>query len=444
MLVSKEQKPQKVLHLTTHLGGGVGSVLLNYLAKVKDDHEFKHQVICLGYTDTKVRSSAKAIKLPLADKMSSQHEKIITAIAETDIVVIHWWNHPLLYDFLVRRQLPPSRVVLWSHVSGFYAPQIFTPKILDYPDLFVFTTPISLQSKEVKGLEARKQQKLRVIWSTSGVGCIKGLKPKSHKGFNVGYIGTVDYAKIHKNFLDLCNKVNIPNVKFIVCGGAHEKEIALESIEMGIGDKFQFTGQVSDIKRYLSRFDIFGYPLTPHHYGTCDQVLVESMAAGVVPVVLSNQMEAYMVKNGVTGIVAKTPSEYTQAIEMLHRNSSLRRSLSQNAKKYATKTFSVDKMRRDWVKVYREVLTLPKTTKNWSVSKKNRVISAKDVFLESLGHGEKIFTEGSTKKIRELGRMPVWQSTTKGTVHNYFSYFPNDKHLGRWSRLMKLDDNHGK
>ena len=39
----------KILHITPHLGGGVGRVLLNYLSKVKDDNCFIHQVACLDY-----------------------------------------------------------------------------------------------------------------------------------------------------------------------------------------------------------------------------------------------------------------------------------------------------------------------------------------------------------------------------------------------------------
>ena len=38
-----------VLHITPHLGGGVGRVLLNYLTKVKNNGRFSHEIACMDY-----------------------------------------------------------------------------------------------------------------------------------------------------------------------------------------------------------------------------------------------------------------------------------------------------------------------------------------------------------------------------------------------------------
>ena len=438
----------KIIHITPHLGGGVGKVILNYLAKVKNDPSFKHKVICLDYANQKAVDSAKNICLGLSDKMSGQGKRLSEMIAKADIVLVHWWNHPLLYDFLVRMHLPPCRLIIWSHIAGFSPPNNFTNKIIEYPDLFVFTTPVSFETEEVKNLFDKQKKILRVVWSTGGIKHVKNVKPKAHKGFNVGYIGTVDYAKLHPNFLDICNKVNIPDVKFIVCGGQNEKEIKKEAEKMGIAEKFNFTGPVSDITKYLSTFDIFGYPLAPYHYGTCDQTLQESMAAGVVPVVLANPMESYMVKDGVTGIVAKDKDEYARALKDLYRDSEGRNFLSKDAKKYALETFSLGKMVNEWDKIFNEALTFPKTIKKWEIDKGSSEITAKDVFLEALGGYGKDFIfycnaktakekKIAIKKIKKLAESVNWQSETRSTAHHYHYFFPDDKYLSFWSQLMK-------
>jgi len=437
-----------ILHITPHLGGGVGRVLLNYLSKVRDDPSIVHSVVCLDYANHKAVEVAKNIGLSLFDKMSAKKQEILDIIADSDIVLIHWWNHPLLYDFLVREQLPPCRVIMWSHNSGFHPPGVFTDKVLAYPDLFVFTTPMSYKTKEIQNLTDEQKKSLSVVWSTGGVKHVKSVKPKTHTGFNVGYIGTVDYAKMHPDFLNICNQVNIPNVKFIVCGEPSEKEIKKEAKELGIAEKFNFTGLVSDITEYLSIFDIFGYPLAPYHYGTCDQVLAESMAAGVVPVVLANQMESYMVKDGITGIVAKDKEEYIKALQELYHNRKLRNKLSQRAKEYAMRTFSLEKMVYEWEKIFNGVLDFPKTVRKWKNSKKGEDILPKDVFLESLGHHGKDFVsycntesdeerKSAIKKIKKLAESANWQAETRGTVHHYNSFFPNDPYLSVWSQLMK-------
>jgi len=438
----------KVLHITPHLGGGVGTVVLNYLSKVKDSRSFIHRVVCLDYANQNAIETAKNVGFSLSDNMSKKKPKLLNLIANSDIVLIHWWNHPLLYDFLVRTQLPPCRLVIWSHNSGFHPPGIFTEKILVYPDLFIFTTPLSYKTKEVQNLSAEQGKSLRVIWSTGGVEHVKHIEPKKHSGFNIGYIGTVDYAKLHPDFLKICQKINVPDVKFIVCGGPSEKEIKKKAEKLGIVKKFDFTGPISNIRDYLAIFDVFGYPLSPYHYGTCDQVLQEAMAAGVVPVVLANPMESYMVQNGVTGIVAKNEDEYIKALQNLYYNHELRNLLSKNAKKYAIHKFSLRKLINDWERVFNEVLIFPRKVRKWRIDKDKKDISPKDVFLESLGDYGKDFSsycnaknnkekKEAIEKIKKLAKFPNWRSETKGTVHHYHSFFPQDKYLSLFSKIMR-------
>lgn len=43
----------------------------------------------------------------------------------------------------------------------------------------------------------------------------KNIIRKEHHGFNVGYIGTVDYSKMHPNFLNIYEKIDIPDAKLL-------------------------------------------------------------------------------------------------------------------------------------------------------------------------------------------------------------------------------------
>jgi glycosyltransferase involved in cell wall biosynthesis len=446
-------KKIKILHLTPHLGAGVGTVVLNYLSKVANDSDFAHTVLCLDYANQYAVKVSNKASFPLFSNMSKKKKETLDLIADCDVLLVHWWNHPLLYDFLVREHLPASRVIFWAHQRGYPAPNNFTDKIFKYPDLFVFTTPLSYNTKEVRNLPAKQKKHLRDIWSTGGVDRIKSLKLKKHDGFNIGYIGNVDYAKMHPDFLDVCNRVNIPNAKFIVVGGPNEKQLLQEAKKRGIEKKFKFTGFVSEKKKweYLSLFDIFGYPLAPHHYGSCDQVLQESMATGVVPVVLDNPMESYMIKNGVTGLIAKNQNEYIDALQKLYRDHQLKNYLSKNARKYALKTYSLEKMKNEWNTIFNQIKNTPKTIKKWELDKKTKNITPKDVFLESLGNYGKDFVaycnarnprekKEAAKKIKKLAGLANWQSKTKSSVHQYLAFFPDDKYLAIWSKLTKNDN----
>ncbi|KKM25627.1 hypothetical protein LCGC14_1593080 [marine sediment metagenome] len=474
----------KILHITPHLGGGVGSTILGYLSKNKS---FEHEIASFGYTMDYVLEKIESLKIPYTDHIT--HEELIKKIPNFDIVLIHQWNSPLLMDFLVRNELPPCRLVMLGHNSGFDAPNIYTEKILMYPDIFVFTTALSYHCYDVKrlphifsgsiggALEITTERHLRNkiiynIWSTDGVEEYKDIERKDgHKGFNIGYIGTVDYAKLHPDFLEMCKEIIdldiIPHLKFIVIGGLKQEEIESEAKEMGIADKFEFTGYVpkETLKNYLESFDVFGYPLAPYHYGTCDLVLQIAMAAGVVPIVFNNAMEKLFIKNNKTGIIVKDKKEYVQAIENMYKNINWRKELGKNAKEDAIKRFTLENLNNEWEKVFKKVLEYRKVSRKWDINKKE--ITYKDVFLESLGKYAKpfiveeenretikdvikkmesetdkavqILIESGTREIKELAKIPSWQTDTKGSVHNYHSYFPDDPNLSKWSKLMKSE-----
>lgn len=446
----QKKTKKKILHLTTHLGGGIGSVVLNYLRRTTNDKNFSHSVICLGYADDRAVSALKKARISLTQNMSSNHEEILAQIKDSDIVLIHWWNHPLLSDFLMREEIPPSRVLLWSHIVGSTAPNNFTDKLLTYPDLFVFTTPLSYGVKEVERLDTKQKKRLRDIWSTGTVDHVRSLKSRKHSGFNIGYIGTVDFAKMHPDFLEMSHHVTIPGARFVTIGGPNGEQMGEEARRLGIGDTFHFTGLLPEKEtwKHLSSFDVFGYPLAPGHYGTCDLALQEAMTTGAVPVVMANPMERYMVQDRVTGIVAKDAGAYVKALEELYHNPKLRRTLSKNARKYALNTFSLKKMIGDWNAVFREALKLPKTSRKWKKRKKSEDLTPKDIFLESLGRHKGPFAsyceatdkkeqENALAKIKKLAKRTEWQSASKSTVHNYNAFLPGDKHLSLWSKAMK-------
>ena len=434
-----------ILHITPHLGGGVGSVLLSYLAKVNGNPDILHKVLSLEYANEKAILASKTIGFSLADRMSSDHDGVLAAIAQADVVVIHWWNHPLLYAFLVREALPPARIVFWSHISGFHAPYVFNEPALNYPDLFVFTSPLSLEVAEVKNLRPERQKALRVIWSTGGIEHTQSVLSRPHSGFNIGYIGTVDYGKLHPHFLRMSNRIKIPDAHFVVCGGPSEKQIRTESLQYGNKERFVFTGQISDVNSYLSTFDVFGYPLAPYHYGTCEQSLGESMAAGVPPVVLANKTESLIVENGVTGMVAADEYAYSQAIEELYHNRDLRQRLSDNARESARQRYSMQQMVTLWDNVFEESLLLPKAQRKWTGHHRGKDVSPANLFIESLGkHGSEFENSlnAKTGKDKKAAREAIerlykssriWQSRTRGTANHYSLFYPGDEDLKLWT-----------
>jgi len=426
-----------VLHITPHLGGGVGAVILNYLRN-QDSKDYSHEIICLDYANENSIHSLDEINIPLKDNMQYNHKNILSDIKRADIVLIHFWNHPLLYDFLVRNKLPKCRLIIWSHISGLCPPSTLPQKILNYPDLFVFTSPISFESHgvlistKITDHTNRNKKDFRVVWSTSGVERFASLKRNPHEGINIGYIGTLDYSKMHPNFLEMHSRIEIEKCKFFVIGGGDDSLVREQALPYG--DKFTFTGSVSNITPYIQNLDILGYPLARWHFGTCEQVIGECMALGVPPVVLDNLAERSIVEHGVTGLIAKDENEYVLFVESLALNPELRTFLGENAKLKATTMYSTELMINRWRLIFEEIIEGEKTKKEWSINVKK--ITPSDVFLESLGGYSCYFTEGTYRILYKSPLYgPLWRSKTKGTALHYSSFFPKDSRLKKWSEM---------
>ncbi len=222
-------------------------------------------------------------------------------------------------------------------------------------------------------------------------------------------------------------------------------------MQYGNDERFVFTGQVGNIRDYLSEFDIFGYPLAPHHYGTCEQSLGESMSAGIPPVVLGNPTESLIVENGVSGIVAPDENAYTQALETLYRQPDLRRRLADNARKAAEERYSMDLMLKRWEKVFDEALLFPKTPRQWTGSHQGKGTSAAQVFIESLGQYGGPFEESlvaQSEGVKEAAldgikslyaSSQLWRASTRGTANHYHLFFQGDKNLKLWRDMAVIE-----
>lgn len=430
-------KQIKILHITPHLGGGVGSVLLNWLQyETLNCKEKKHLIATLDFANEKAKEICDNYNIELYEKMHDFQIDLLNLIADADIVIIHFWNHPLLYDFIIKNTFPKCRLLFWSHIAGLHPPYVFPEKILNFSDKFVFTSPISYESNEINNYP--NKNKFTTILSTSGIEKFQSLKPIPHNNFNIGYIGTVDYAKMHPDFLQICKNCNIPNSKFIVVGGDKENLLKKEAETLGIANKLEIIGKISNIKPSLSKFDIFAYPLNPNHYGTAEQVLQEAMAAGIVPVVMNNPAEKVLVKHNKTGLISENIEDFNKNLNLLFENPELRNQLSKNCKLYAKKNFSLSTLSMQWKNLFDEILKQPKTLHQYSSKKEWQ---PHEIFIESLGNYKEPFVVYFEKNIvndelKKILSKQEWKSDTKGSPKQYLKFL-KDKNLERLCKLYE-------
>jgi len=314
-----------ILSVVPHLGGGLGKVVLALAERCPGKHT-------IALLETPQRSFLKPATV---DIWAGKYVKAL--MEDADIVLIHYYDHPAIAK-LLSEALPPCRLVFWTH-KHYSIPQ----REKEYPDKFFYTSP-------VQGTD------YPYIWSCYDMSRFFEIKPKVHDGFNVGYVGTVSYKKIHPEWLPMCREIRkaIPEARFTFVG---ENLTAVQDAP-GI----TFTGHVDDVAPYLAEMDIFFYPLRPDHYGTAEQVLGESMAAGVPPVVMNNQAECTILGDEeiMNGFVASSEEDCVNCVTYLYNDPVYRGSVSRHTRERARELYNIDAMISQWNIVFQELMKQPK------------------------------------------------------------------------------------
>lgn len=440
------ERPQRsILHLAPHTGGGVGTVLRAIIQHSYVDGSFSHMICTLESLNDQTKEWCDHYQVAYQENCWDNKNDLLAHLARSDIVHIHWWNHPQLHALLSSDDLPEMRTILWAHVNGLFVPQIFFDSLLSFPDYMVLATPCSLQSPLIDSYRFDLGDKLRVIQSSAGVPERAPVTTKKPESFLAGYIGTVDYSKMHPDFISLWTATGIQDPPLIVCGGPSSNILRNETVERGVAHLFDIRGMVSNVHDILSSLLVFVYPLNPAHYGTGEQVLIEAMAYGAVPVVMNNGCEKYLVKDGKTGIVASSNEDFVNGILFLKNNPEFRIKMADAGRKYVVEKFSIQEAVQRWHNLYEEAFEFPKRKHRLAlVTRKNIPVESKaNLLLTSYGNSAEaerllaiISSEQELDHAAYADMPPACFSETRGSAFHYRNQFPNDNLLNKICRFL--------
>src|SRR6478609_3573179 len=149
----------KILHVTPHLGGGVGKAHATISAILPDVVE-QTFVLLEAPRDRRFIDKIEAAGAHVIIANSLMH--VASLARESDIVQFEFWNHPRMFECLAWAEFPAMRSVFWSHISGIARPLI-QPALMAEAARFVFTTEASLASASVAGLRKKIHKKVSVI-----------------------------------------------------------------------------------------------------------------------------------------------------------------------------------------------------------------------------------------------------------------------------------------
>lgn len=441
----------QVLHLIHSLSRGGASRAMIALAKYSArTSAFRHCAVSLTPAAPPMLGQAHDVGLTVLD--APDLDALHDALNRADIVLVHFWNTPELYE-LLRADLPPLRLLLWFHIAGDQPPQIITRQLIDVTDRAVATSPYSILLPVFQNLSVDVESyKTGMIQGGADFDRVSGIPPVPHAAFNVGYIGTVDFVKLHPQFVPMSVQVNIPNVQFIVCGSGNGfAALQRQARELGAEAQFDFRGFVENVGSMIRQLDVFGYPLCAENYSTGELVLQEVMYAGVPPVVLPYGGAARLVIHNQTGLIAQNEAEYPRALEYLCQYPKERARLGRNAREYAERNFGAERSARQMNELFERMIKQPKREHKWDSPNEVKINSGAEYFVESLGDNAPQFrvslTSQAEAEVLEAERQialssPALSSADSGGILHYRRQYPNDAYLRLWSGLVLQQQGH--
>ncbi len=426
----------RVLHVTAHLGGGIGKVLSGLVAESARRRDGVHRVIaCLDvpekqtFVDRIQSWGGEVLVTPSSDRLAEE-------IKRADIVQLEWWHHPVVAGWLCSGVLPLMRLLVWCHVSGLHPP-VIPPQFVLSVHRFLFTSPCSWEYPALAVLRPGIKEQAAVVFSSGGVEDLPSPPSRScEQPLRAGYLGSLNFSKLHPRILDFVQAVRLPHFRLALVGDpVTGEQLMAEAARRGIQDRIDVVGYREDVSAELAGFDVFAYLLNPCHYGTTENALLEAMAMGVVPIVLKNPAERYLVSHGETGVIVGDPVEFADAVEWLATHSSERARLSANASRVTRERFAVSHTTDGLHHHYRAVLAEAKRAFDF------RPIFGEepaDWFRSCQGDESWRFPSSDGLPQTSAGRGPdVLYERTKSSVFHYHTVYRADARLARWAQQLE-------
>ena len=437
----------QILHITTHMGGGVGKALSSITTYAQNhDKKYKHKILML-----ELPQKHKFIEICKKENVeiifTTDKKLIYQEILKVDIVQLSWWHHPVMAEFLSLFPQIPIRLIIWSHVSGCNYP-VLPFDFVELAHKTFFTTSYSYENPfwTEKQKEFAKMN-AEIIFGAGNLLKVQKVEPYVHQGFNIGYVGTLNYSKLNPQFARYCAAADLPNAKFIIVGDSDNRQhIEKEAQVFDLKNKFEFTGYLNDISEILGRFDVFGYPLNPLHFGTTENALLEAMAAGIPVVILNQSAEKYIVRHMETGLIADSIEHYGELVKYLHENPNERKRIGENARKFVLNTYAIENTIKKMNDSYEQVMKIPK-----KVFEFGKVFGKQphEWFLSCLDADKGIFEDSINIDLEYNQEIidqiefkisncrHILKEKSKSSIYHFSECFPYDEKLLYWKKLIE-------
>lgn len=401
----------KRLHIAVHLGGGAGKAIAG-TADAGDVLILLEQPEKTAWVCAAERKGVRILEQP---------EDFRDLMKEADIVIIHWWGHPLMVHFLADLPEFPCRLALYSHVNGCVYPYLPFSFLREF-DAILFTTPYSYANPLwTESEKAAVERQSAVVY---GMGEFKPerLTPRDSYAIRdcleVGYIGTLNYVKLNPDFVKYCEAAaeRTGNIRFVLAGELAD-DVRRDIDQSRIADKFEYVGYVENAEKFYRRIDALGYLLNGYNFATTENVLLEAMAYAVPVVALEQDVESHVLGNGRGGCLVNSAEEYAEAIAQLYFSEKRRKTLGNAGRKFCIEKYSGTRNREVYKSMLEKLSRIPKSRHHIACLEGKEPYEWLQFFAQKdrdtfCGNAGNVFLQES-----------------KGSAFQYSRYFPWDMNL---------------
>lgn len=330
----------KCLHIAPHYGGGVGSTVSSIINCFSAELSIESTVVSLDRLVNRLYIDSLSASVLVYENLFKNFKCLTALVKSADVVLIHYWNHPLLAVLLSRYHFPPCKIVFWTHASGLYEPNIIPSYLYEVAARVIYSSTISLSLPESSNPSLK--QKICIARSARDIAPfldIARCRNKSYSDKRAIYIGTVSRQKMHDDSQLIFEKLVAKGVSIDIVGEPADLDL-VQSLTDTNGVTFH--GYKSDILPFLMQADCFVYPLNSRHYGTGELVLVEAMASGLPCICMNNPAERFIVDHGSNGFLANSVTEFIDYALNLLESPQLLSAFSVSAIGKANSCFSLE------------------------------------------------------------------------------------------------------
>jgi len=313
----------KVVHILNKLNyGGAERLLLDVCRKVDKD-DFDLSVVVLKTNNELADQFADfGIKVKVFDKKGKFDLDVIERVTDylknlkPDIVHTHLFAGDF-WGAMAARQAGVKIIISTKHDT------LKESRLRDYlaKQSRKKMTKVVAISDAIRDYLIKDQKlpldKIEVIHNGIDVG--KFYNPDKrilqNRTFVIGSVGRLSKEKGHKHLIRACRFLKTKNWKLILVGdGPMKKELQELSRSLGIDDKVEFTGGVSDVRPYLEQIDAFVLPSISEGLSLA---VLEAAAAGNFIIATNVGGVPEIIKDRETGLLIK-PKSIEQLVDRLN------------------------------------------------------------------------------------------------------------------------------